>query len=134
MSDKPRDQMTIDDWVEHYRDVGEYVALQVIAQNAKEGAELLGARKFAVEENNRRHMEPIRSAARARGIAWLALFVSAGALGWNVWLSTQPRGKTEVELIPQSQPLRVYLSNGSAPESVPSPKSPEAEPQTPASE
>lgn len=125
---------TEDDWFEHYKNAGEHVALVAIAGGKIEGAQWFGAQKFLVYESNRRHMEPILAASKSRNIALFAVGVSVVSLGLNVWLSVRSDTKTEVELAPQSQPVLVYLTNGSALGSVESPKSQEAEPQTPSSE
>lgn len=78
--------MDENDWVEHYRKVGEHVALVDIDGRKVEGPQWLGAQKFIVAENNRRHMEPIIEASRSREVSeksllvsWLALLVAVGA-------------------------------------------------------
>lgn len=111
---KQLSEWTEDDWVEDYRKKGEHVALVDLAGEKVEGARWLGAQKFIVAENNRRHMEPIRAASKSRRIAWIAVGLSAASLGLSIWLLVRPRTKTEVELAPQSQPFPVYLTNGSA--------------------
>ncbi len=66
--------------MEDYRKKGEHIAIDAVELGKVEGAQLLGARKFIVAENNRRHMEPILEASRSRKIAWLSLLVSVAAL------------------------------------------------------
>ena len=130
-------EWTEGDWMDDYRKKGEHVALVDLAGGKVDGARWLGAQKFVTAENNRRHMEPIRAAGKARGIAIVAVLLSFLSLGLNVWLIVRPAAKTRIELM-QPQPLPVYLTNGSVPLSPPKASDNTgalgAEPQKPASE
>lgn len=99
---KQLSEWTEDDWVEDYRKKGEHVALVDLAGGKVEGARWLGAQKFIVAENNRRHMEPIRAASKSRLIAWAAVGISTLSLG-----VTKHRGYTTspTTASPPAQPL-----------------------------
>lgn len=77
---KPSQEWDEDDWCDEYRKRGEHVALVDLSASKIEGTRWLGAQKFVVAENNRRHMEPIKAASKSRRISWIAVFISAVAL------------------------------------------------------
>lgn len=132
---KQLSEWTEDDWVEDYRKKGEHVALVDLAGGKVEGARWLGAQKFIVAENNRRHMEPIRAASKSRLIAWVAVGISALSLGVTIYrgYTTSPT-TAPPSVLPLSpiSPVRATTSDAHTllPDSNPSGTAP----QKPASE
>lgn len=76
---KPIRDWNEDDWYEYYRTVGEHVALVDLSSGKIEGAKWLGAQKFVVAENNRRHQEFLTEAGKSRKVATRAMLISVGA-------------------------------------------------------